>query len=151
MAITQKTTVPLKASATCPTHSKALITIRDLDFAIDEPTERGGTNMGPTPTDAAIAALVGCTNVIGNKCASKLGIDIGHLTIDATCQFDRRGVMLSEEIDVPFVKIALNITANGPATTEELKLVAAEVSKFCPLSKLFRQAGTQIEENWQSA
>jgi len=151
MAIKQKTTVPLKASATCPTHSKATIAIRDLEFNIDEPTERGGTNTGPTPTDAAIAALVGCTNVIGNKCADKLGIDIGHLTIDATCQFDRRGVMLSEEIDLPFVKIALNITADGPATAEELAQVAAEVSKYCPLSKLFRQAGTQIDENWQTA
>jgi len=117
----------------------------------DEPTERGGTNTGPTPTDAAIAALVGCTNVIGNKCADKLGIDIGHLSIDATCLFDRRGVMLSEEIDLPFVKITLNITADGPATDEELALVAAEVSKYCPLSKLFRQAGTQIEETWGSA
>lgn len=151
MAIKQKTTVPLKASATCPSHSKADISIRDLEFTIDEPTERGGTNTGPTPTDAAIAALVGCTNVIGNKCADKLGIDIGHLTIDATCQFDRRGVMLSEEIDLPFVKIDLSVTASGPATDEELALVAAEVSKFCPLSKLFRQAGTQIDEQWQSA
>lgn len=151
MAITQKTTVPLKASATCPSHSKAVISIRDLEFTIDEPTERGGTNMGPTPTDAAIAALVGCTNVIGNKCATKLGIDIGHLTIDATCQFDRRGVMLNEEIDLPFVKIALNISASGSATADELQLVAAEVAKYCPLSKLFRQAGTEVQENWQIA
>ncbi len=151
MAITQKTTVPLKASATCPSHSKAEVSIRDLEFVIDEPTERGGTNLGPTPTDAAIAALVGCTNVIGNKCATKLGVDIGHLTIDATCQFDRRGVMLSEEIDLPFVKIALNITASGSATADELQLVAAEVAKYCPLSKLFRQAGTEIQENWQTA
>ncbi len=151
MAIKQKTTVPLKAVANCPSHSKADISIRDLEVVIDEPTERGGTNLGPTPTDAAIAALVGCTNVIGHKCANKLGIDIGHLTIDATCQFDRRGVMLSEEIEVPFVSIALNISADGPASAAELETLAAEVSKYCPVSKLFRQAGTEIVENWRSA
>lgn len=150
MAIKQKTTVPLKASATCPSHSKAVISIRDLEFTIDEPTQRGGTNTGPTPTDAAIAALVGCTNVIGNKCASKLGIDIGQLAIDATCEFDRRGVMLSEEIDVPFEKITLNIVADGTATAEQLNQVAAEVAKYCPLSKLFRQAGTQVIEHWKT-
>ncbi|MGB2325174.1 MAG: LysR family transcriptional regulator, partial [Pseudomonadales bacterium] len=44
----------------------------DVDFAIDEPIERGGTNLGPTPTDAALAALIGCTNVIGHKCANRL-------------------------------------------------------------------------------
>jgi len=79
MAIKQKTTVTLSASAECPTHSLATISVRDLTFAIDEPTERGGTNTGPTPTDTALAALIGCTNVIGNKCANKLGIDIGQV------------------------------------------------------------------------
>jgi len=151
MAIKQKTSVTLKASAECPTHSLANISVRDLTFNIDEPVERGGSNTGPTPTDAAIAALVGCTNVIGHKCAQSLGIDIGHLEIDAACEFDRRGVMLSEEIDLPFVKITLNVSASGPATQQELQQVATEVAKFCPLSKLFKQAGTEIVENWQSS
>jgi len=151
MAIKQKNTVTLKVSADCPSHSLANISVRDIDFAIDEPTERGGTNLGPTPTDTAIAALIGCTNVIGNKCADKLGIDVGHMHIDASCEFDRRGVMLSEAIDVPFQKITLNITTQGPATIEELELVAQEVAKYCPLSKLFRQAGTEIVENWKKA
>ena len=100
MAIKMKTTVKLRAKADCPSHSKSDIAIRDINFAIDEPSERGGTNLGPTPTDTAIAALIGCTNVIGHKCASKLGVDIGHLTIDAICDFDRRGVTLEEEIEV---------------------------------------------------
>lgn len=151
MAIKQKNTVTLKVAAVCPSHSLANVSVRDIEFAIDEPTERGGTNLGPTPTDTAIAALIGCTNVIGNKCANKLGIDIGHLNIDAACEFDRRGVMLSEDIDVPFQKITLNIISQGPATTEELELVAKEVAKYCPLSKLFRQAGTEIVENWKKA
>ena len=151
MAIRQKNTVTLKASADCPSHSLANISVRDLTFSIDEPTERGGTNTGPTPTDTAIAALVGCTNVIGHKCAAKLEIDIGHLTIDASCEFDRRGVMLSEEIDTHFKSITLTITASGSATDDQLALVAQEVAKYCPLSKLFRQAGTEVIETWQSA
>jgi len=150
MAVKQKNHVTLKASASCPSHSLAEIAIRDLQFNIDEPTERGGTNKGPTPTDTVLSALVGCTNVIGHKCAEKLGIDIGHLNIDISCEFDRRGVMLSEEIDVPFSKIVLNVKSGGTATVAELQTVAAEVSKYCPLSKLFRQAGTEIEEHWES-
>lgn len=151
MAIRQKTTVKLKASATCPSHSLSKIHIRDLQFAIDEPTERGGTNTGPTPTDTALAALIGCTNVIAHKCAKSLDMDIGHLTIDAVTDFDRRGVTLSEEIDIPFEKITLTVSADGKASTEELTRLSVEVAKFCPLSKLFRQAGTQIEEIWQPA
>ena len=106
-AIKMKTTVKLRAEADCPSHSRADIAIRDLVFAIDEPVERGGTNAGPTPTDTALAALIGCTNVIGHKCARALGVDIGHLEISAVCDFDRRGVLLMEEVDVPFTAIRL--------------------------------------------
>jgi len=150
MAIKPKTIVTLKAQADCPTHSRSDVAIRDLSFAIDEPTERGGTNAGPTPTDTAIAALIGCTNVIGNKCAAKLGVDIGSLTINAECDFDRRGVTLVEEIDVPFVNLRLTVVASGSATQAEIDSVAAEVAKYCPLSRLFKAAGTTIEESWRA-
>lgn len=143
-----KTVVQLHAEATCPSHSRADIAIRDLTFSIDEPLERGGGNSGPTPTDTALAALIGCTNVIGHKCAAKLGIDIGHMKVDATCAFDRRGVTLSEEIDVPFQRIDLDIEIDGDASDGDLKTLAAEVQKYCPLSKLFRAAGTEIVERW---
>lgn len=144
-----KHVVRLAARAICPTHSKADLSIRDLAFSIDEPVARGGTNTGPTPTDTALAALIGCTNVIGHKCAQSLGIDIGQLIIDAHCEFDRRGVSLSEEIDVPFKKIVLSITCSGSASDDELQALAIEVARFCPLSKLFRNSGTDVEEHWQ--
>lgn len=151
MAIKMKTTVTLKATGTCTSHSRSDIAIRDLVFAIDEPAERGGTNAGPTPTDTALSALIGCTNVIGHKCASKMGIDIGDLTINATCGFDRRGVTLEEEIEVPFASVTLDVAAHGSASADELAHVAIETEKYCPLSKLFRNAGTHLEVHWHKA
>jgi uncharacterized OsmC-like protein len=150
MVLKMKTTVLLRAEAVCPSHSLAEVKTRDLKQYIDEPTERGGTNKGFTPTDTALSALIGCTNVIGHKCASKLGIDIGHLSISAKCKFDRRGVTLEEEIDVPFEQIDLLIVSDGSATQEQLNDVAKEVAKFCPLAKLYRQAGTIINEDWKT-
>ena len=151
MAIKQKTTVRLQAEAACPSHSLANVQVRDLSFAIDEPTERGGTNLGPTPTDTALAALAGCTNVIGHKCAKALGIDVGQLTINLSCDFDRRGVTLAEDIDVPFVAIEQSVVCSGKASPEDLELLATEVAKYCPLSKLFSQAGTKLNTTWTSA
>ena len=151
MAIKMKTTVKLRAKADCPSHAKSDISIRDLNFTIDEPTERGGTNLGPTPTDTVIAALIGCTNVIGHKCANKLGVDIGHLKIDAICDFDRRGVTLEEEIEVPFEALTLEVVSDGSASDEALQTVAVEVAKFCPLSKLFENGGTALTVNWSKA
>lgn len=147
--VTTKTTVTLRAAAECPSHSLANVSVDGLEMVIDEPVVRGGTNLGPTPTATALAALIGCTNVIGHKCAKKLGVDIGHLKISAACEFDRRGVTLQEEINVPFTKIILDVEVNGGASVDEILQVAQEVSKFCPLSKLYRQAGTDIEERWK--
>lgn len=151
MAIRMKTSVTLKVRAECPTPARANVTVRDLTFAIDEPTERGGTNLGPTPTDTALAALIGCINVIGHKCASQMGVDIGHLRIDAACDFDRRGVTLEEEVEVPFSAVTVTVKASGSATLEDLGRVAEETEKYCPLSKLFRAAGTGLEVVWEPA
>lgn len=72
MTIRMKTTVKLRADADCPSHSLAEVSVRDLVQKIDEPKERGGTNLGFTPTDTALSALAGCTNVIAHKCAMNL-------------------------------------------------------------------------------
>lgn len=147
-AIRMKTNVKLTARAECPSHARADVALRDLTFTIDEPSERGGTNIGPTPTETAVAALIGCTNVIGHKCAAALGVDIGHLKIEAECEFDRRGVTLAEEIEVPFTSIILTVISNGSSDLAALEQVAIETEKFCPLSKLFKAAGTQVEVCW---
>lgn len=148
MAVKMKTTVTLRAEAACPSHSIAQVRVRDLTQIIDEPVERSGTNLGFAPTDTALAALAGCTNTIGHKCAKKLGVDIGHLQISVACDFDRRGVTLTEEIEKPFQSITLKVVADGTASDQELAQVATEVSKYCPLAKLFRNAGTIINEEW---
>ena len=151
MAMKMKTTVTLTVNAVCPSHSLAEVSTRDVVQNIDEPIERGGTNKGFTPTDTALSALAGCTTVIGHKCANKLGIEIGHLEISAKCQFNRLGVTLEQEIDVPFEVINLTVVSDGAATQVELNQVAVEVAKYCPLAKLFRQSGTIINEDWHKA
>ena len=151
MAIRMKTSVTLKASGQGMSHSKSDVSIRDLVFSIDEPEARGGTNAGPTPTDTAIAGLIGCTNVIGHKCAEQLGLEIGNLKINAVCEFDRRGVTLAEEIDIPFTSVILDVFADGTATAEQLEHVGVETDKYCPLAKLFKAAGTKLEVRWHTA
>lgn len=146
-----KNSVTFRANAVCPSHSVNNISVRDVTFTIDEPIERGGTNTGPSPTETALGALIACTNVIGHKCAKSLGIDIGHLKIDASCELDRRGVLLMEEIDVPFVAAKLVVKADGPADQGELDRVAAETAKYCALAKLFQAAGTKLEVTWEKA
>ena len=148
MAIKMKTVVTYRATAQCPTPARTEIPVRDLNVIIDEPLERGGTNLGPTPTETAMTALIACTNVIGHKCAKRLGIDLGEMTIDANCQFDRRGVLMEEEIDVPFPAITLTVNCNTAASQNEVTTVGLETAKFCTIAKLFEAAGTDLKVNW---
>jgi uncharacterized OsmC-like protein len=148
MAVKMKTVVTYRAKASCPTHARTEIPVRDLHVVIDEPVERGGTNLGPTPTEAAMTALIACTNVIGNKNAHRLGIDLGEISIDADCKFDRRGVLMQEEIDIPFPAITLTVNCQTEASQDDLNLVGTETAKYCAIAKLFEAAGTDLTVNW---
>jgi uncharacterized OsmC-like protein len=151
MAIKMKTVVTYRATAACPTHSRTEVPVRDLNVVVDEPVERGGTNMGPSPTETAMVALIACTNVIGHKNAKRLGVDLGEVTIDTDCKFDRRGVLMEEEIDVPFPEITLTVKCAGPASQAQLDEVGRETSKYCAIAKLFKAAGTDLKVNWVKA
>ncbi len=151
MAIRQKSEMTIKLSGRGTSHSRSETEADGLTVVIDEPVARGGTNEGPSPTVTAYSALIGCTNVIGNKCADKLGVDIGHLTFDMEVDFDRRGVLLMEEVDVPFKAIRLLVTSDGNASEDELASVAEETEKFCPISKLYEQSGTNLTVTWRKA
>ena len=149
MAIRQKTSMTIKLTGQGTSHSRSAVEVDGNTVVIDEPVARGGTNEGPSPTATAYAALIGCTNVIGNKCAGKLGVDIGHLSFAMEVDFDRRGVLLMEEVDVPFTAIRLDVTASGPCSEADLQRVAEETEKYCPISKLFEKAGTDVTVTWR--
>jgi uncharacterized OsmC-like protein len=132
----------------CISHARTDVEVRDVDVTIDEPTQRGGTNMGLTPVETLMAALLGCTNVIGHKCADKHGVTFDDMSVAADVTFDRSGTQLQEEIAVPFPKIVLQINVTTNADDAAIKNVKSDLGKFCPLAKVLREAGTEIEEVW---
>lgn len=151
MAIRQKTQMTIKLTGQGTSHARSATEIDGNTVVIDEPVARGGTNEGPSPTATAYAALIGCTNVIGHKCAHKLGVEIGNLAFDMEVDFDRRGVLLMEEVDVPFTAIRLDVAADGPCSEDQLQQVARETAKYCAISKLFEAAGTDLSITWRKA
>jgi len=58
VTVKEKTTVTQRIRGNCPTHSRTEISVRDVKAVVDEPKEREGTNMGPTPTETMVAALI---------------------------------------------------------------------------------------------
>jgi len=148
VSVTQKTVVTQKLEGRCTSHSRTDVTVRDRAVVIDEPAERGGTNQGLTPTETMMASLIGCTNVITHKVAAKNNVAIKSMNVRLEAQFDRRGVMLQEEIDVPFPSATLYIDLKTDADSAAVERVKRDLAMFCPVSKVFRAAGIELKEVW---
>jgi uncharacterized OsmC-like protein len=147
-AVKAKTMVQMKMSGTCPTHARTDITVRDVETVVDEPKERGGTNLGPTPTEMLLAALISCSNVVGQRLAHREGIEFESLSIDAEAVFDRRGPALIGVVDVPFVSINLTMNVTTSAPEDKLDIVKRDLPRYCPIETTLRNSGTKIETVW---
>ena len=141
--------MPFKLTAQCPSHARTDVAVRDVSVTVDEPLARGGTNQGLAPTELAMAALLGCTNVILNMCAKKAGLEVSALDLALDAELDPRGVMLLEEVDAPFPKVRLTINLQAKGSQEALDKVKANLSRFCPVSKLFSGSGSELVEDWR--
>jgi len=98
--------------------------------------------------ETMLAALAGCTNRITHKIAAERGVDIADMSVDVEALFDRRGVTLAEEVDIPFPEIKLTIELTTGADDRTMEAVKTDLHRFCPISKVIRQAGTTILETW---
>lgn len=143
-----KTSVRTKLTGESESHSRTLLRSRDLIDISDEPEARGGSNEGFAPTEMALASLLACSNVITHKIAAKNNIDIQHIDFEVDAEFNRLGVTLQDEIDVPFPEILLTIKLKTSASEQELDILKQDLPRFCPVAKVFSQSGSKITTKW---
>ena len=148
MTIKMKPYVRQVVTGEAESHSITLLKAGDLVDVSDEPFERGGTNEGMSPTQFFEASLVACTNVISHKVAKKNGVNLMSYKIKLDAGFHRFGVMLQEEVDLPFEDMILTIDVTTDASDEEMELLAKELAMYCPISKMIVAAGTKLETIW---
>lgn len=148
MAIRPKTEITMRVSATGQTHARSQVRVRDVFSVIDEPAERGGTNLGLTPTETLMSSLIGCTNVISKRIAHGMGVKMGEMKVELSASFDRRGTMLMEDVEHPFSNVVMDIDVETDATPEQLEAIKVDLEKYCPVAKVFRNSGITITENW---
>jgi len=138
----------MKVEGSSKSHSRTDILARDVECVIDEPIARGGTNLGLSPTETLISSLIGCTNVITHRILEKMGFKVFNMDIEAITKFNRDGVGLLKEVEVPFPEILLNIEISTDASKVDINEAKKQLSMFCPIAKVIRNSGTIINENW---
>ena len=140
--------VHMKLEGSSKSHSRADIIARDVESVIDEPVARGGTNLGLSPTETLMSSLIGCTNVITHRIMEKMGFKINSLDIKSKTLFNKDGVGLIQEVEVPFPEITLDIAISTNASESDLVEVQKQLAMYCPIAKVIRNSGTVINENW---
>jgi uncharacterized OsmC-like protein len=148
MKINQKPIWTFRTTCTAQTSTRSTVKSRDIEMIIDEPIDRGGTNLGPMPVEMVMAGLAGCTHVIANKLANHYGAPITAMDVDIMTTMDSRGTRLIEPIDIPFPKVIVNITAEMDGPPEAIDQVIANLRHHCAVSKMLQQSGSDVVENW---
>jgi uncharacterized OsmC-like protein len=148
MKIRPKTIWSMTLDGACETPTKTVVRSRDLAVTMDEPKDRGGTNLGLMPLETMMAGLIGCTNVVSHKIAKANGIDIQDMTVRAEVTVNSSGTRLVEETDLPFPEVRLFIEITTTSDEAAVEVLKRDLRRFCAVSKVLQQAGSKVEEIW---
>jgi len=146
--IRKKPIIRVELEGHCPTMSLTEVRVRKHSFVIDEPPYRHGTDVGPTPLETMLGALISCTNVISRRIAHEKNIDLKISRIGCVGHLDHRGIDKEADVPIPFPKIELTIEGTTNGTEDEMAALRRELKIRCPMSVILTQAGTIIEESW---
>jgi putative redox protein len=92
---------------------------------VDEPTEAGGTDTGPSPTRLVAAALAGCVAVTMEMYAERKGWDIGAVEVEVDVEY--RG----------FAPLSFAVTLRlSPGLSDEQRERLPAIARRCPVHKV---------------
>jgi len=128
---------------------KTVVSVRDTpNLVIDHPTERGGTNEGPTPVETVMGGLVGCDAVITHSVAKILKFEYGAIDYTCEAQIDTRGAAGVKGVRPYFEKVTVQKTIRTNEPAERIEKLKKNVEQRCPVSNLIRDAGVDLTIEW---
>jgi Predicted redox protein, regulator of disulfide bond formation len=75
----------MKATVTRAGNFRQAVKIRDHSLTVDEPTDQGGEDTGPSPEELLAASLASCTAITMEMYAQRKGWDVGD--VEVTCDY----------------------------------------------------------------
>jgi putative redox protein len=94
-------------------------------LVLDEPTDAGGTDTGPRPTQLLAASLAGCTAITVEMYADRKGWDLGKIEVD---------VEVGYEGPVPS-SFAVGLTL-PPGLDDDQRRRLLAIAERCPVHKV---------------
>jgi len=111
---------------------------RGFKTIIDEPESLGGSNLGPSPVELALAALGACQEITYRLYADKLGISLDKIEIDLSGNLDFKGFLaLDDNIRPGYLGINVTVNIESTASDAEIDKLKDIVNAHCPVLDLF--------------
>lgn len=108
------------------------------EFVIDEPAPLAGDDLGATPVEYALGALIGCQTVVYRLYAQVLGIPFDEIRITAEGDLDAARLFGKDpSVRAGFSEVRLAVELDGPATAADYDRLREVVDANCPVHDLF--------------
>lgn len=118
------------------------------DLIFDEPSQHGGSDLGPTPLTGVLSALCACEAVTFNRAASEFGFNYSGIEFSASFTIDIRGRSGMRGVVPHFQTVKIEAQVATSAAINDLEKVVEETEARCPVYNLIKDAGVKIETVW---
>ena len=115
----------MKATASRDSGYRHVVRVRSHDLSIDEPTDTGGTDSGPSPQELLAASLASCTAVTMEMYASRKHWDLAGVEVGCEYTPAERGCPTRFQI------ILRLFDSLSQEQVERLRIIAAK----CPVHR----------------
>jgi putative redox protein len=115
----------MKATATRDSGYRHTVKVRSHDLGVDEPSDEGGTDTGPSPQELLAASLASCTAVTMEMYAARKSWDIGGVEVSCDYTPAERGC------PTRFQLVLRLPDGLSDAQVERLRIIAAK----CPVHR----------------
>lgn len=118
------------------------------DFIFDEPSQHGGSDLGPTPLTGVLASLCACEAVTFNRTAKEYDFKYEGIEFSAAFTIDIRGRSGFRGVVPHFQTVKVEAEISTEEEISFLEKVVEETEARCPVYNLIKDAGVKIETVW---
>jgi uncharacterized OsmC-like protein len=108
--------------------------VRGHEIEMDEPAALGGTDAGPNPVEAVLAALGACQAITYRVWAALLGIRLDGVRFQTEGDIDLGGFLGLQDATRPgLARVRHRVVLSGPEPEERYRELAEAVDRHCPV------------------
>lgn len=123
-------------------HYKTILQTSDHQLIGDEPSNVGGSNLGPNPYEFILAGLATCTAATVRMYADRKAWDLEKIELNLTLSVEREGAT-----QVTYIEKALQFFGNLDETQIQRLL---EIADKCPVHRMLTQEVRIVTKNVQA-